>query len=196
MTAEDDKVFTPSSIPVLMYHSIQPKGKSNLVIDPAEFDKQMRWLKNNGYESITMRELSNLLATGRSQVSRPFVITFDDSYEDVFKQAYPILRRYDFKATVFLVTKTINTPNHLRTSQMNAMKSANFDFQSHTEHHVDLRTLSYEAQVRELARSKLIIENLNHEPFIAVSYPAGKYNSMTLKAVRLFKTSKKRSCRL
>ncbi len=90
---------------VLMYHMISehlPKNQSKfnrLRVIPKEFEKQLIWLKQNGFKSFTLSELVKLENIPEKSV----VLTFDDGYEDNFTKAFPLLQKYDFKATIYIV---------------------------------------------------------------------------------------------
>ena len=107
-------------IPILMYHSISD-GENPLSVSLSKFDKQMRFMSHNGYKTIKLNNLLNL------NKGKYFIITFDDGYEDVFKNALPILKKYNFTATCFFVSKHIgkyniwdeNKPNFSKLNLMN-----------------------------------------------------------------------------
>jgi glycosyltransferase involved in cell wall biosynthesis/peptidoglycan/xylan/chitin deacetylase (PgdA/CDA1 family) len=94
-------------IPVLMYHRIADEGPRELApyrVSPEMFQAQMRWLRRNGYHTIVSEELAWFLANNHPFVGRPVMITFDDGYQDFADTAWPLLRRHDFRAEVFVVT--------------------------------------------------------------------------------------------
>ncbi len=91
---------------VLMYHMIsepRPGARFNgLRVRPAMFARQLRWLREQGWQSFTVSEL---LARGERLPERAFAITFDDGYADNLLQALPLLRQYRCKATLYLVVE-------------------------------------------------------------------------------------------
>ncbi|WP_432785570.1 Poly-beta-1,6-N-acetyl-D-glucosamine N-deacetylase [Oligella sp. MSHR50489EDL] len=97
--------FLEASVPVLMYHHIRP-GAGFIASTPENFEKQLQWLKNQGYQSLSLTELAEHLAGVRRK--RAVVITFDDGYLDNWVYAFPLLQKYGFKATIFLVTSWLN----------------------------------------------------------------------------------------
>src|SRR5215208_575089 len=102
------------TVPILMYHRINvvtaatPAESRALTVHPADFARQMRWLKREGYRTITQRELFEALYCGRSLGRRPVLITFDDGYRDVFFKASPVLLRLGMKATAYVVSGRIS----------------------------------------------------------------------------------------
>ena len=101
------------SVPVLMYHHVLPKSGS-IAIGVNEFEAQMKMLAENSYNTITPKELE-LWKTGQITLPKKSVlITFDDGWRDNFIYAYPVLKKYNLKATIFLVTGWINAASEHR----------------------------------------------------------------------------------
>jgi peptidoglycan/xylan/chitin deacetylase (PgdA/CDA1 family) len=171
-------------VPVLMYHSINTNSSNNLIITLREFEKQVKWLKENQFTSLSLPELFSILTTGKNVPLKPIVLTFDDGYEDNYTKAYPILKKYNFKATIFLITNTIGQPSRLKENQIREMYANNIDFQSHTVSHNELNRLSYKKQLEELICSKETISKLLNKKTDYLCYPVGKYNEDTIKALK------------
>ena len=104
-----------------MYHNLSlSKGDKGVEID--EFENQIKFLNKLGYKSFNLRDLTKL-------EKKNLVITFDDGYENVHKYALPILKKYNFKATSFIVSNKIDKFNDWDKANPNSsyMKLANFD---------------------------------------------------------------------
>ncbi|MBC1936297.1 polysaccharide deacetylase family protein [Listeria grandensis] len=169
-------------IPVLMYHSINTNVKNNLITPPNEFDAQMKWLVDNGYHAITLSELDSMLITGKNVPEKPVVITFDDGYQDNYTNAYPILKKYGLKANIFVITDKIAKNNHFDEAALKEMSKYGIEMESHTVHHQELNTLSYDDQVKELKDSKAVLERLTGKTVNSICYPVGRYNENTKRA--------------
>lgn len=169
------------SIPVLMYHSINPKSVNNLIISPEEFNMQMKWLKDNNYNPISLEELYNALFREETVKANPIVLTFDDGYEDNYIYAYPILKGYGYKAVVFLITDAVNKDTVLKDYQITEMYNNNIDFQSHTSNHIELNTENYSNRLKAIKKSQDYIDKLLNKKTEYLCYPVGKYNKDTLK---------------
>lgn len=95
-----------TTVPVLMYHHVSPvDGMIN--VSPANFEQQLLWLKRRGYHSLSTAEFAAHL-NGEPVPRKSILITFDDGYLDNRVYAYPLLKKYGFKAVIFLVTSWIN----------------------------------------------------------------------------------------
>ena len=94
---------------ILMYHAIGRHGEepSSYVVPAARFRRQMAWLKWSGFRVIPLADLVADLKTNRIPPRRSVVLTFDDGYADNWSEALPVLRRYCFPATVFVVSSAI-----------------------------------------------------------------------------------------
>jgi peptidoglycan/xylan/chitin deacetylase (PgdA/CDA1 family) len=87
-----------------MYHHVQFRGGDRLTVDAAGFEAQVRYLRNRGYATLDVGGYVRCLRGDAPWPRRAVLITFDDGYLDTWAYAFPILRRYNAKATLFLVT--------------------------------------------------------------------------------------------
>ena len=172
-------------IPVLMYHSISDNlfGMSHPYFHintlPDVFSRQMRWLRNGGYQAIDLPQAWAGLQAG-VDLSKTIVITFDDGYRDFYTDALPILKQCGFTATVFLATDRIrNTPariegaDYLPGSEVRELNTAGIRFGAHTVSHPDLRSLGPEQIEYEVGHSKEVIEQNLGVSIDSFSYPFG-----------------------
>lgn len=174
-------------IVVLMYHSINREKRVNILRVPHEkFAAEMKWLYDNGYHTLSLDELYAAAMGSKKVPEKSIVLTFDDGYRDNYQSAFPILKKYHFKATVFMITGEINdTKNgYLTADELKEMDANGFAVESHTVTHPDLSTLSYKRQYRELYNSKVTLEKLLGHPVLDFAYPSGEYNSKTLAAAK------------
>lgn len=172
------------SVPVLMYHSISFEKNNDLRVPKEKFDAQMKYLKENGFHSITMAELYEAINNGKQVPPKPIVITFDDGYVDNYTDAYPILMKYEFKGTIFVITDIVGKGGYINASQIQEMHDNGIDLESHTVYHEELDLLPYDKQLNTLKRSKEYLETALNKKVISVAYPFGKYNSNTIKAAK------------
>lgn len=101
------KISSTNVLPILMYHSVDHKPNSSVVTQPANFEKQMRAVKGAGYHTITPFELYDYYYNNGKLPENPILITFDDGYLDNYTYAYPVLKKLDMEATIFLITSRI-----------------------------------------------------------------------------------------
>jgi peptidoglycan/xylan/chitin deacetylase (PgdA/CDA1 family)/murein DD-endopeptidase MepM/ murein hydrolase activator NlpD len=97
-------------VPVVMYHSIK-RNRSKLgtyTISPDELEQDLRWLKANGYQTVTVGQLLRYTEKGGPLPEKPVLLTFDDGHYDNVHYADPLLKQYDFTALVFVVGEFID----------------------------------------------------------------------------------------
>ena len=166
-------IINDIAIPVLNYHKVDEQ-KIALSISPQEFEEQIKYLAKEGYNTITPSEMMNALEYGTPLPEKPIMITFDDGYLDNYTNAYPILKKYGFTATIFLVTGFIgNDPRFMNWEEIKEMKDNGFVFGSHTVNHKSLTELSYVELKNELLLSAEEIEQqLGHQELF-FAYPTG-----------------------
>jgi peptidoglycan/xylan/chitin deacetylase (PgdA/CDA1 family) len=171
-----------------MYHYIsEPPAdadiyRRDLSVTPADFEAQLAWLRSQGYESTTLTDLVYHLALGWPLPQKPVILTFDDGYRDNYTNAFPLLKRYGYVGTFFLVTRPIDygDPAYLSWDMVKEMHRAGMDFQPHSYRHFDLRGKDVDFLVYEIVGSKEAIEARTGETARFFSYPSGSYDQQTV----------------
>lgn len=182
-TSVNDSNILFKGVPVLMYHSIAYEKNNDLRVPKELFEQEMKYIKDNGYNTMTLDALYDCIKNNKPAPPKSVVITFDDGYEDNYTNAYPVLKEYGLHATIFVIANTVDKNNsYLTSSQLKEMQQNGIDIESHTANHDDLSLLSYEKQVRTLSVSKQFLESLLGKKVRYVALPCGKYNSYTEKA--------------
>jgi len=171
-----------------------------MIVSKENFEKQMTYLKDNDYVTLTMQELYLFLSNKIEIPEKSVVLTFDDGYKDNFIEAYPLLKKYDFNAVNFVITGAITkrvhsfNPNHLQYLSLKELNKGSdvFDYQSHTynyhrrekndQKHFEsyLYTRTNDQVYTDIKTS---IHNLNNEN-LAFAYPYGEYLPSTIEIVK------------
>lgn len=193
----EEKVYTPQisgnqlRVPILMYHYIgnNPNpfdlARNSLSINPEKFDEQMKYLKDNGYNTISLDTLYPALKGQLTLPSKPIILTFDDGYIDFYINAYPILSKYGLHATVFIPTNLMNQGYYLNWSQIREMSSSGLiTFGSHGINHYHLTSVSPQTAETEIVQSKKIIQDNLGVPINFISYPLGAVNETIISLVK------------
>ena len=179
---------------ILCYHRVDENPAQYTVLQPAEFEAQMAYLKAHDFQVVPLVKIVDALQFGEKLPPKTVALTFDDGYKDNYTVAYPILKRYNYPATLFIYPHYIsNGGAALKWDQLRQMVADPLiTVQSHTLTHPDLVRIGrhlndadYSARLtRELSAPKALLEkNLGVKiPFIA--YPYGSYNAAVLKATR------------
>lgn len=168
--------YNTIDIPVLNYHKVDNLNHA-LSVSPVEFNEQMQYLYDSGYHTITPDQLISYLKYGSALPAKPILITFDDGYLDNFTNAYPILKKYGYTATIFIVSSFIDHDKRFMTwAQIKEMQGDGFVFGSHTANHIPLTQLSPDKALEELTVSRDEIAQHLGEPPRYFAYPTGAYN--------------------
>jgi len=181
-----------SALAILTYHSLDDSG-SVLSTSPSAFTEQMRILWESNVRVVPLGMIGDALA--RMNPAKPLVaITFDDGFRNVYECGFPVLRRFGFAATVFVVTdycgKTNDWPSQphwvkrqplLGWTEAREMSRAGIIFGSHTRTHSDLRTLPPRQIEEELVTSKRTIEDALGRSVNIFAYPYGAYDERVRK---------------
>ncbi|MGT2924119.1 polysaccharide deacetylase family protein [Streptococcus caviae] len=177
----------PVQLPILMYHAIHDMApdeaaNANLIVSPAVFESHIKRLSEEGYYFLTPEEAYRALSQNALPAKKVIWLTFDDSLIDFYTIAYPILKKYQAKATNNVITAFTDEgrAGNLTVKQMKEMKANGMSFQSHTVNHPDLSTLDQETQAKELSQSKEYLDRQLNQTTTAIAYPAGRYNDTTL----------------
>ena len=167
-------------VPILMYHMVDTDVPSHdlitlhlTVLAPA-FEAQLRLLRRAGYRPLSLDDVWAGL-NGRTPSARGAVLTFDDGYEDNYTIAFPLLKKYGWTGTFFVVTSTIGTRGHMTKVQLEEMSRAGMAIESHGQHHIDFSQLPLATAKTELSRSKAIIAGWSGKPVEFFAYPAGRF---------------------
>lgn len=181
------KQDTAIHFPILMYHAIhvmasEESANANLIVDPTTFESHIQRLSNEGYYFLTPEEVhkvltENVLPNGNQKI---IWLTFDDSLWDFYDNAYPILQKYQVKATNNVITSTVGSQANLSLDEMLEMKNNGMSFQDHTVTHPDLSATDSSTQTTEMKDSKQYLDDSLNQDTIAIAYPAGRYSDTTL----------------
>ncbi|MEI6435211.1 MAG: polysaccharide deacetylase family protein [Bacteroidota bacterium] len=98
-------------LPVLMYHKISESGADGLTVTTRQFEQQLQYLKQQGYQSIGFKKLKSLVNDGMPLPRKSIILTFDDAYRNFLELALPLLKKYQFSATVFVPVAYIGKTN-------------------------------------------------------------------------------------
>jgi peptidoglycan/xylan/chitin deacetylase (PgdA/CDA1 family) len=167
-------------------------------VSVATFESHLRWLAANGFSSVPLSLAGRVFDAGMTEAlpARSVVLTFDDGYRDNYDFAWPLLKRYGFTATIFLVSDAVGGYNHfdagltgdpvsmLGWEQVREMLAAGIAFGSHTCSHPDsLVDLDDERLRYELAGSKAMLEEGLNAEIGEFSYPHDQLDARVEAAV-------------
>lgn len=177
------------NIPILTYHKVDTKLEIGITrITPSQFEKHIKFLHNEGYKSLTVSEARNLKTTNEKFIC----ITFDDGYQNIIDFAFPILKKYNFVATVFVISNFVGKFNtwdfgfgirfkHLDWNELNILLDNGWEIGSHSANHICLTFLDDEKVKYELEMSKHEIEKNLGIKVKSFAPPFSRYNEKIVK---------------
>lgn len=166
-------------VPILAYHQVNDVDEDEMTLRVDQFDAQMKYLVDEGYNVITPTELLDAWDGKGTLPQKPAVITFDDGHIELYKNVFPILKKYNLKATIFIVTDFLSLyPNYLTWEQAKEMQESGLvDFQSHTLNNRVLTKIKSRDKIwDQLQGSKQAIEWYLKKQVDFVAYPGGQYD--------------------
>lgn len=166
-----------------MYHSIS--SGNSLRVPPAQFAAEIVALKQAGYYSLSATEAVKAFTTNSLPQAKCVWITLDDGYSDNYSAAFPILKKYHYKATINYITGFEQRNGYLTVEQMKQMRATGLiSFASHTVDHLDLNELPAKQQWQELDNAKQTLDSQLNQNTQVIAYPAGRYDQQTLQLVK------------
>src|SRR5439155_21818805 len=111
LTITNPSAVANVGIPIMMYHSINPSPLGNNYVLVSNFQQQMDYLVSNNWTTITGDDIYNYLYKGTALPAKPVWLTFDDSYQNVYDNALPIMQIRGLKGSIFAVTQYMGQMN-------------------------------------------------------------------------------------
>ncbi len=165
-------------VPILMYHAVsdQTWGLTGLFLSPSDMEAQLKYLTENDYDPIFFSDLPHL-----DQYKKPVILTFDDGYNNNYTDLYPLLKKYNVKATIFVIPSSVGGQYSMTAAQIKEMADSGLvSIQSHTQDHKELASLSADQQKQQFAQSQLSLARITGRIPSVLSYPSGSYDANTL----------------
>ena len=178
-------------IPILMYHYVeynQNKAdfkRDQLNIEPNIFEQQIQTLLDNNYKFITAGKVATVIKDNKKNTNKYVVLTFDDGYQDFYTDVFPILKKYNVKATLYLVYNFLDNPNYLYKWQVDEIIKSNIvEIGSHTLNHTYLKGTDSKMVQNEIQESKYKLENTFNITINSFAYPYGAYDDFAEQQIK------------
>ena len=184
-------------IPILLYHDFvttvpdSDPDNFNYINTPQSYEENIKVLLENGYTFISFQELNDAINGKISLPEKPILVTFDDGYYSNYEYIFPILKKYDVKASIFVVTdkigKEIDGKKYLSWEQCLEMQESGLvEIFSHSKRHVFYDKLPVRMIRDDVIESYKIIEaNLGEKNLKVFAYPYGAYTKETVWTLKL-----------
>ena len=180
-------------VPIFCYHHIRDWEKSDseddraYIVSPDDLEAQLKWLKDEGYQSVTSEQMYEYVANGKALPEKPIMLSFDDNVDNQFTNALPLLRKYGFKATFFIMTVTIGQENYMTAEQLKEIDKEGHDLQLHTwDHQMVTKYESEDDWQLQIEGPKKELEALLGHPTPFLAYPFGIYNAQVAEKLKSY----------
>ena len=171
------------AVPILMYHSVNPvsdRERNRLIVPVEVFERQMRFLKKNNYNVVSLDSLIPLLEAKKRIPPRTVAITFDDGYKDNYTYVFPILKKYQLPATIFIIVQEVgrSLDDRLSWKQIKEMQDSGLvKIGSHAIGPDPLYKMKTEEDLRrQIFDSKKILGEKLGSEVLVFSYPEGMFD--------------------
>lgn len=184
----------PRWIPILMYHKVTDsplKTRHRIFVTKENFEKHLQFFKKQGFQTLSfadLKEFRDLKRNFSEFPKKPLILTFDDGYLNNLENAVPLLHKYGFKATFFLLANSQVTENSwdkadgtpqlplMNAAQRQKLFQSGQEIGSHGFSHHKLSTMNKEETRHELTASKKALEQEFHSPIVVYAYTYGIKN--------------------
>ncbi len=188
---EPEVVVASERLPLLMYHRVAAGGSERTRrwrVDPGQFEQQLAFLREAGYYSVSFEQWRSAASMRQPLPGKPIMLTFDDGYADFVEHVPALLRRYGFRATVFVVSELVGQSNVwdaaldeslplMDWQTIERLPAEGIDFGSHSARHRPLVELDPGELASDLARSRRLLEEHLGHPVTTLCYPYGLHDA-------------------
>jgi len=184
-------IKNPIKIPIIMYHYVEyvkdpgDTIRKKLNTTPIQFERQLISLKINNYETYFVKDIPDIINGIVDYSTQSVVLTFDDGYKDFYDNAFPLLKKYHMRGTVYIVQNNIGKSDFLSHKQIEEMLDSQLiEIGSHTLAHAYLRTMSDAFARKQILESKQKLEEEFNIRVKTFAYPNGAFSAKTIDLVK------------
>ena len=191
LVKEEYAAYRKSSAPILLYHAVGEPVKiewpPSLILSASLFEAHLQYLTQEGYKVVSVEELVSLLQNG-GNLDKVIAMSFDDGYRNNHTDALPLLKKYNAKASFYVVHRDIGKTIYMDNDRLLDLLSNGMEIGSHTINHAPLALIDPKYLPWEVGSAKKFIEkNLDGYILKGIAYPNGGYNAKVIEAVKEYK---------
>ncbi|MDQ6418780.1 endo-1,4-beta-xylanase [Paenibacillus sp. LHD-117] len=176
-------------IPVILYHRVVDNATDDWTHTSLDdFKKQMKYLNDNGYDTLSAEQYVNILEGTEQAPDKPILLTFDDATPDFITHALPVLKQYGMKSVQFVISDWIGGGYSMSTEQLEALTDeSSVSLQNHSKTHngtndsaageVWTSQITKEQAVGEIAATNTYLHGITGKQPVLLAYPYGAYNA-------------------
>ena len=127
--------FQQAKFPAFVYHRFGDDRFPSTNISVEHFEAQLQYFKDNNFSVLTMSDALTLLDKKKGRMPEVVVITIDDAYSSFYLNAVPLLKKFDYPATLYVNTSTVGAPDYMTWEQLNEVKEWGIEIGNHSHNH-------------------------------------------------------------
>lgn len=185
------KIEKSIRLPIILYHYVEVVKddkdtiRKSLNINPYIFEKQLKDLKDHNYKTYFVKDIPGIFKGKVPYTTKSVILTFDDGYEDFYTDAFPLLKKYNTKATLYVVHSFIGQKGFLNKEQLSEIiKSGLVEIGSHAVNHINMAAIAPEHAKWQIFQSKTLLEELLKIKIDTFAYPYGGFDEKTSQFVK------------
>jgi peptidoglycan/xylan/chitin deacetylase (PgdA/CDA1 family) len=174
------------AIPALSYHNVRAYSTQNpaYFISPERFEEQIKRLKERGYRTLLPNEVEAVFYEGKQISGKSVLISFDDTRADHYLAAAPILEKYGYRGTFYIMTVSIGKAGYMSREQIRELSDRGHAIGLHTWDHQDLRKLAADQWKIQIDKPKALLEEITKKEVTSLAYPFGLWNTEVIRQIR------------
>lgn len=183
-------LITAQRVPILMYHEVVELGPSSsymnhhISINPKKFEQQMRFISENNYKTVFMRDLADNIRANQLEPRKTVALTFDDGTQDFYDTALPLLKKYNIRATLYANPGFDGTNERMTHTMIREISESGLvEIAAHTMLHINLTKVEAEEVHEEVFASKAVLEYITGIPVLSFAYPFGEYTDAAIETI-------------
>lgn len=186
-------VRAQKEIPVLCYHQVRDwnagdsKSAKAYIVPVERFRQHMKMLRDSGYHVILPDQLLHYLSGGTSLPTKPILITFDDGTDSQYMNALPELQKYQFGATFFIMTVTLDRPRYLSRKQVKELSDKGHVIGCHTWDHHNVTGYKADDWNTQLTKPTMLLEQITGKQVKYFAYPFGAWDTRAISELKKHK---------
>ena len=181
---------TNNDIPVLLYHRIVENPTNQWTDTSIEmFKKTMQYLYDNGYNTLSAEQYVRIMEGKETAPKNPILLTFDDGTPEFITNALPVLKQYNMKAVLFIVSDWIGGGFSMSKEQLQSLANEpSLSLENHTKTHDGAiwgtnggvrSTITKEQAEDQIKSANTYLKSITGKDPVLMAYPYGSYNDIT-----------------
>ena len=185
---EEYAEYRRSSAPILLYHAVgepvEIEWPPSLILSASLFEEHLKYLAQEGYRVVSVAQLTDILRSN-GNLEKVVAMSFDDGYKNNHSDALPLLKKYNAKASFYIVDRDIGKSIYMNRAQLLDLAGIGMELGSHTINHAPLALIDYKYLPWEVGTAKKRLEEkLIDYKVKGMAYPNGGYNEKVIAALK------------